>query len=223
MKILISTPLFPPETHYPAFFSKELANQLSRTHDVIVLAFVDYPEKILEAGKEIPVLNVSKNQNLFLRLFKFFILLLRNVKNHDIIIVKQAGISSFLTIIVAKIFRKKTIAKIKEDEVEERIRQFNFSKKSWKIWEINFIQKKVLQYSDIIVFDNFNLKEKLAIKYNLNQYNLKVVQHPEKKYISPFLKNEKMVENLETEKREWVGYLSILNSKLNQMQNKLHE
>ena len=83
MRILISTPLYPPETAYPAVFSRKLASylRLSKTEKylVTVLAFSDFPEKV----ENVKIIYVSKRQNLILRLIKYFIKLIRNTSLYD--------------------------------------------------------------------------------------------------------------------------------------------
>ena len=46
MRIVLVTPLYPPDTAPPALYIKELARRLSSAHDVTVLAYTSIPEAI---------------------------------------------------------------------------------------------------------------------------------------------------------------------------------
>ncbi len=206
MRILISTPLFPPETAYPAAFAKNLSLLLSEKNIVTVLAFVEAPEKV----DNVNIISVSKKQNLAKRLTIFTYRLFQEVKNHDLVIVKQAGISSLLTVIVSKLFGKYIILKMKEDEVIERIRQFSLKEKSFKVWQIAYTQKIVLKFSNIVIFDNLEIQNILQNRHNLRENKLKVATHPEQKHLPPFLNEENLQKEKQVIIKEWESYLKFL-------------
>ncbi len=210
MKILISTPLYPPETARVSIFAKQLAMNLQmiyvEKHLITLLAYSDFPENI----NNVKIISVSKKQNLLKRIILFTKILLREVKNNGIILLNQAGISSLLTLLVAKLFNKKTISFIMENEVEERSVQFNMNKKSLKVWQINFIQYLVSKWSSVVIFDNLKLKDTFKKKYNLNENNLIVQKFPIKNFFSPFSNVEsKEKEKLEVIK-EWKFFVEFL-------------
>jgi len=80
MKILIVTPLFPPDTAPLATYAKELATRLTKEHEVTVLLYGHLPEKI----PGVTYISVDKRQSLFVRLFQytkaFFLTARRNEK-----------------------------------------------------------------------------------------------------------------------------------------------
>jgi hypothetical protein len=184
-KILISTPLFPPEVAYPAAFSKKLAKHLSACgYDVVVATFSDFPEKI----EGVEVLHVKKSHNIFVRLILFYLLLFKLFYSSpfgggreggvDIVILKQAGFSSFLTLVVAIIFRVKTVLKMKEDEVEVRVKNQKVSADSFVVWRVKKLQQFIFKHVNFILFDNESLKSKILKEYNLSGQNIGVLAHP---------------------------------------------
>ncbi len=199
MKVLISTPLFPPEAHYPAKFSKSLAENISQYHEVSLLVFGDSPEQI----SSVNIVSISKKKNFLKKIFLFLQKSYKPISNSDIIILNQAGLFSFLTFILAKMKNKKIITKIKEDEVEERKKQFQMSSNNPKIKLINLVQKIVLKNSDTIIFDNENLKNNLSKKYFLPENKIYVLKHPKNKEVFPFENEE---EEARKQKEEWLNY-----------------
>jgi hypothetical protein len=81
MRIVIATPLYPPDTAEPAHYAKELARRLSAHHDVRVLAYGDLPEPV--AG--VRVMHESKRRPLFIRLPSYFFALFRAAREADLI------------------------------------------------------------------------------------------------------------------------------------------
>jgi len=199
MRVLISTPLFPPEINYPANFAKSFAQNLqTNNHDVTVLAFVNYPESI----EGVKIVSVNKNQNIFKRLFIFTNKLFKEVKYHDVVVLKQAGISSLLTALVAKVFGKKIVLKLKEDEARERVEKQHVAKSSFLISRVKFLQSLVFKLADIIVFDSETLKENILSQYKINSSKIKILKHPEQRLYLPYENNSKQAEI-----EEWKTYI----------------
>lgn len=83
MKILIATPLYPPDVAEAAAYSKELAQRLSGSHEVTVLAYGKYPEPI----NGVKTISVDKGQPLLPRLAAFHAALQEAGKGADALIV----------------------------------------------------------------------------------------------------------------------------------------
>lgn len=67
MRILIATPLYPPEVAPAAAYAKELARRLAENHEVAVLAYVHLPETL----PGVRVVTIEKRQPRLARLRSF--------------------------------------------------------------------------------------------------------------------------------------------------------
>ena len=82
MRIVLVTPLYPPDVAYPAPYIKELATRLSALHhQITVVTYADIPEEI----PGIHILSVSKHQPLLYRIIAYTKLLSSATKDADII------------------------------------------------------------------------------------------------------------------------------------------
>jgi hypothetical protein len=97
MKILIATPLYPPDIAGHAPYVKELATRLRSMHNVTILAYNHIPEKI----DGVTILPVEKNQPLVRRLFQYTHLLLQEAKRADVVYVQNGPSTEFPLSMVA--------------------------------------------------------------------------------------------------------------------------
>jgi hypothetical protein len=67
MRVLIATPLYPPEVADAAVYAKELAKRLSERHEVTVVAYAHLPEEL----PGVKVVAVEKRQSRLARLSAF--------------------------------------------------------------------------------------------------------------------------------------------------------
>jgi hypothetical protein len=82
MRILIATPLYPPEVADAAAYAKELARRLAEHHDVTVAAYAHLPEEL----PGVKVIAVEKRQPRFGRLAAFRKALTRAAREADAVI-----------------------------------------------------------------------------------------------------------------------------------------
>lgn len=85
MKILILSPLFPPDTGTPAAYVKELASRLHHK-DISLLIYGYLPESI----STVPIQSIDKRQLLPVRLFQFTRTLLRESRDIKHLIINNA-------------------------------------------------------------------------------------------------------------------------------------
>jgi glycosyltransferase involved in cell wall biosynthesis len=85
MKILIVTPLYPPDIAGSAPYVKELASRLKEVHSVTVLAYNHIPEAI----EGVQIIPIEKSNILPLRLIRFFNTLLQEMQNVDIVFLEN--------------------------------------------------------------------------------------------------------------------------------------
>lgn len=85
MKVLIVTPLYPPDIAGPAPYVKELAKRLSPSHEVTILAYGHLPEEV--AG--VRIVTIEKRDPGHIRLIRFTRALLRLMKQADVILLEN--------------------------------------------------------------------------------------------------------------------------------------
>ena len=99
MRILIVTPLYPPDIAMPAPYVKELAKRLKGMHEISILAYNHIPEKI----DGVRIVTISKDIPLLLRIIRFTRMLFIESKNVDLLFV-QNGSSVEVPFSVVKLF-----------------------------------------------------------------------------------------------------------------------
>lgn len=109
MKILIVTPLFPPDTAPAAVYTKELASHLAQ-HEVHILLYGNLPEAVPNCS----VTTVSKKASSIVRLIHMTRALLKEAKNADVLLV-QNGASVELPVFLFTLLAKKPIIFMESD------------------------------------------------------------------------------------------------------------
>lgn len=97
MKILIATPLYPPDIAEPAPYVKELATRLKNEHEVTILAYNHIPEEI--PGVRIVV--IEKNRPLVIRLFHYIYSLYKEAKVSGCVYVQNGPSTEFPLVLVS--------------------------------------------------------------------------------------------------------------------------
>jgi hypothetical protein len=101
MKIVLATPLYPPDIAQPAPYVKELAKRLGANNEVTIVAYGRLPEKV----PGVTILVVDKRSALPIRLFKFLITLVAEARKADILYA-QNGASVELPLVLATFFMR---------------------------------------------------------------------------------------------------------------------
>ena len=99
MKIVLATPLYPPDIAAPAPYVKELARRLSARHEVTIVAYAHLPEQV----PGVRIVAVRKRRMLLVRLFFYTLALWRAARNADILYI-QNGASVELPAGAVKLF-----------------------------------------------------------------------------------------------------------------------
>lgn len=103
MKIVIATPLYPPEIAESSIYSKKLAEELSKNgNDVTVITYSSIPEKIFG----VKIVSINKKQPLPIRLFFYTKQLLQLAKQNNILYT-QNGPSTELPMLIVSFLTKK--------------------------------------------------------------------------------------------------------------------
>jgi glycosyltransferase involved in cell wall biosynthesis len=116
MKIVLATPLLPPEIGGPATYTVELAKRLESKHELVIVAYADNPESVV-AQK---LLVISKKQPLPVRLVKFFFALNKVAKGADVIYAQNAVAAGLPAMFVGKLRGVRVVVKFVGDEAWER-------------------------------------------------------------------------------------------------------
>ena len=98
MRILIATPLYPPEIAEPAPYAKELARRLSESHEVTVVAYTHLPEEL----PDVRVIAIDKRLPLVRRLALFTRALARASQDADVVYALN-GASVELPFLIARL------------------------------------------------------------------------------------------------------------------------
>ena len=136
MRIVLATPVYPPEFGGPATYTKGLALKLRDEHEVVIVAYASTSEII--PGTTLFV--ASKQHPLPLRILKFTFDLFRASRGADVIYVQNAMAAGLPAVIVGMIRRIPVILKFVGDEAWERASQQRRTKK--RLEEFNYKSKK---------------------------------------------------------------------------------
>ncbi len=96
MKIVLATPLYPPDTAESALYVKELAGRLSKSHQVVIVTYGRLPEKI----PGVSIVAIDKRQPIFSRLSAFTRALLKEVRGADLLYVLNGASVEFPAFVV---------------------------------------------------------------------------------------------------------------------------
>lgn len=176
MKIIVATPVYPPEIGGPATYTKEIAQRLRDDHEIVIVAYASTSEVI----KGTTLFIASKRHPLPLRLFKYFIDLYKASKGADVIYVQNAMASGLPASIVSMIRRIPLVLKFVGDEAWERASQerkttLNLNEflikpeGGWKIRARMLIQGFVLRHADIVTTPSSYLRDAIVKAYHIKE------------------------------------------------------
>jgi len=104
MRLLLATPLYPPDIAEPAPYTKELARRLAPFHEVTVLTYGHLPEKV----EGVRIVAIDKRAPLVLRLVRYTKALMREWHKADVLYT-QNGPSVELPIALARVWVRKPL------------------------------------------------------------------------------------------------------------------
>jgi len=195
MKIIIATPLYPPETAEPASYIKELAKHLSNKHEITIVAYANTSEKI----KNTKLITINKRRPLFIRLIKYFIEIFKASRNADIIYIQNSLAVGFPAIIACFLRKMPIVIRFTEDEAWKRAVYMRLTKKklnefldkpdigNLKIRLIMYAQGFILRQAQTVIVPSEYLRDTLIKTYHLQNKKIIVNCNPAKKeVILPF-------------------------------------
>lgn len=120
MKILISTPIFPPEIGGPAIYTMEVAQRLQeKGHKIRIVTFTD--EKPQAENLEVITVRIRyKILGTLFRQARLFFKLLPSVKGMDLIYLQDPVVVGVASLLAGKLVRKPVVLKFVGDSVWEK-------------------------------------------------------------------------------------------------------
>jgi glycosyltransferase involved in cell wall biosynthesis len=187
MKIIIATPLFPPELGEPAQYVFELAKRLKESHQIVVVTYANHVEPI----DGVRIKKVSKNQHTLIRLYKYTRVLMRSAQKADVIYAQRGVASGLPAIIAGWLSKVPVVINYIEDEAWERLNHLHPSehqgqfRKTRKIpgavWGIWHIQHTVLRYADAVIAPSDFLRDELIRTHELKPKKVHTCYAPAQK------------------------------------------
>lgn len=194
MKIVVATPMYPPEIAEPAPYVKETSRRLSVDHEVTIVAYASTSEKTPGAN----LITVDKRNPLPIRLLKYTYTLFCASRDAEIIYVQGGTAAGLPAVIVGRLRNIPVVLRFNEDEAWERATQQGLTTKSLEDFlkkpEANFhiriimlLQKLALRMATIIVTTSHHQKDTLVRKYGIQNTEIETVYNPAPKpEIIPF-------------------------------------
>ncbi len=185
MKIVIATPLYPPEIETLADYVKQVAIRLKQKHEITVIAYASTAEKI----PGVKLITISKRQPLLMRFLRYLLALIKASKHADIIYV-QNSVTAGLPAIIIKYFRRiPVVLNFAENEAWKRATQLRLTNKSpefflkkpkstFKIRFIILLQKFVSNHASQITVSSAASARLLSRVYRVPSAHIKINYNP---------------------------------------------
>lgn len=160
MKILIVTPIFPPETRGPAIYTFELCQKIPSE----VITFTQRPTQI----KNIKIISIPQFGGTLIRQGRLFLQVLAS--DCDLIYAQGADVVGFTSVLAGKIMRKPVVIKFVGDLPVEMERDFHK-----KVSYLFLATKITLNLADKIIFPAKHLQEAIINKYKISKAKTEVI------------------------------------------------
>lgn len=187
-KILIATGIYPPEIGGPAGYSKNLAEILSKNNiDVCVITYSD--EEFYEIDKNLPYKLIRiKRTNKISNYFRYFVALVKNIRNFDIVYAFDYLSAGIPSVVACKAFNKKLVIRSGGDFIWEsyldkykkgvKLKDFYKLKLHRKFLLKFFISKIVLKLCNAIIFTTKFQGHIFEKQYNINPKKVFYISNP---------------------------------------------
>lgn len=118
MRIVLATPLYPPEIAPPAPYIQELAKRLAKLHEVTIVAYAHLPEAV----PSVRVIAVDKRRPLPLRLISYLRALAQATRQADVLYTVNGASVELPAIIVVALTRTPLVFCIADPAAHARTR-----------------------------------------------------------------------------------------------------
>ena len=182
MKILLVTPLSSPEIPEPVQYVNKIVDSLKTKNEIHVIS---YGNKKTQTKKEAFTI-IPKNKIVPVRMFLFFLAVLKKAKHYDVIFIQDTIAVGLPSILAAKISGTKTVIRLIEDEPWKRATQLGITKlslsafsqkpiKNYFIKLTHLVQKFVLAQSDEVIVSSHYIKDIISQTYKLNKTKVHIL------------------------------------------------
>lgn len=185
MKILVATPIFPPDDGGPATYTKEVSERLTkRGHTISVVTFSDAPREDSFSGVRVRAL--SRKNSFLKRNFLFFYEVFKTSPAFDLVYIHEPSIIGLAASLAAKMRRKKTLLKFVGDRAWESAFAESKTKKllddflaapdaGFRSSVIKWLEQRVFNLVDAIVVPSAYLKKVLRTHYEVVDTKIHVI------------------------------------------------
>ena len=162
-KIVIITPIFPPEQRGPATYCFELCQKIPS----VVITFTKDPTPI----KNIKIISIPQSGGLFIRQVRLLWQIINT--DCDLIYAQGADVCGFAAVIAGKLLHKPVVIKFVGDLSIELKRDFKKGDLLAKFVElVTFV---VLRLADKIIFPARHLQDSICEKYKIDKNKTNVI------------------------------------------------
>lgn len=194
MKIVLATPMYPPEIAEPAPYVKELARRISKDHEVSVVAYASTSEYI----HGVALFTVSKRNPLPIRFIKYIHTLYNASKGADIIYTQGGIVSGIPAVITGHFLKIPVVFRRVEDEPWKRAilkhltgqspAEFRSTHQENLLIRLFLqLEKWILNNANYIITPSIHQKNLISNAYNISDEKIVVIYNPvEKEEKLPF-------------------------------------
>ncbi|OGD67264.1 hypothetical protein A2442_00635 [Candidatus Campbellbacteria bacterium RIFOXYC2_FULL_35_25] len=154
MKIVIATPLYPPEIAESAIYSKKISELLTKEgNETTVITYTKIPEEIVG----VKIISINKQMPLPIRLFVYTKKLLKLAQENDIIYAQNGASVELPVAIVVLLTSKPLVINTIDEKADEQTREntllryiqkFAFNKADKIIWEKPLSKPEILPFQE---------------------------------------------------------------------------
>ena len=186
MKILITSPIIPPEIGGPATYVSQLAGSLARKHGVTIITFTKSPISISGVNiVSIPQFNFPLGS--FFRQVSLLLQLAKHLPQSDLVYCQGPIVVGVATTLVAKLFHKPLLLKFVGDipwetaqlnhHTNKSLEGFYRSPLTSKYSILNRFQESSLHLADIVITPSNYLKTFLTKHHGLKPNKITVISN----------------------------------------------
>lgn len=177
MRILLLSPIYPPDIGGPATYAQELSERLTPEHTLTVIAYTTNTAVSYGSAR---LIQISKSAPLVMRLFAFFRAAYQEGKNADVIYAQNPVAAGLPAVLAGMLIRKPVVIKFVGDEAWERATQARETSKrleeflihpegSWYTLLIMRIEGWVLRHAAVVTTPSKYLCEALISAYRIQR------------------------------------------------------
>ena len=181
MKIIIATPVYPPETSLTATYVKEVASRLNHDgNDITVITYANVAEDI----EGVRTIMVKKSQPVVVRFLNYTFALFKATKNADVLFVQEVIASGLPALIVSLLRNIPIVLHLTQDEALKRNRKESTNKTRTMA---GTLQKFILSHVTVIAVPSVHFAKIIGERYRIKKEKFTTLYNPpSKEQVLPF-------------------------------------